>query len=110
MIRLQVDSGLETFQLPGGTLQFNPADPMLFVRLEQLQEKLSRLNGDPETMDREVKKLLDWLLGAGNDVDKALCGVSLFAVGSNGNSVLQNFLEALTPILKAGAEQCAESC
>ena len=110
MMELHIDSGLQTFELPGGTLQFNPADPMLFVRLEQLQEKLQALPKDPTTLDGAVKQQLNWLLGAGNDVDKALCGVSLFAVGSNGNSVLENFLEALAPILKAGAEQCAENC
>ena len=112
MRKLRVDSGTEVFRLPGGVLRFNPADPGLFLRLEQADEKLRAIDGDIslQEADRQIKELLNWILGPGNDVDGALGGVNLFAVGFNGQTVLQNLLEALTPVLREGAEKCAESC
>ena len=112
MKKLRIDSGTEAFRLPGGVLRFNPADPGLFLRLEQLEDRLQEL--DPvmtlQEADKQVKELLNWVFGPGNNVDKALGGVNLFARGFNGKPVLQNFLEALEPVLQEGAEKCAESC
>ena len=107
---MTVDSGVQYFELPGGILRFNPADPALFLRLEQLQEKLEQLPEEPLQADEELKKLLSWVLGPTNDVDGALQGVSLLARGSNGKTVLENFMGALSPILEEGARQCAENC
>ena len=107
---MTVDSGVQYFELPGGVLRFNPADPALFLRLEQLPEQVARLPDEPLEADRELKKLLSWVLGPGNDVDRALQGVSLLARGTNGRTVLENFMGALRPILEEGARQCAENC
>ena len=57
--------------------------------------------------DREVKKLLSWIFGQGNDFDEILGGVNTLAIGSNGERVVTNFLLALEPILTAGARQCS---
>ena len=43
----------------------------------------------------------------GNDFDKILGGVNLLAVADNGQRVVTNLMEALQPILTAGAERCA---
>lgn len=112
MKKLKIDSGVELFRLPGGVLRFNPADPGLFLRLEQAQEKLKTLDSTVSVQDADlqVKELLNWVLGPGNDVHTALCGVNLFAPGFNGKPVLQNLMEALTPVLQQGAEKCAETC
>lgn len=108
---MELDLGMEVFTLPGGELRFNPADPALYSRLEQLEEKLAGLpTDDPQELDRQAKAVLDWVFGAGNDVDKALGGVSLFAVGANGQPVLLNLLEALAPVLQEGIERCAALC
>lgn len=105
-----VDSGVQYFEFEGGTLRFNPADPALFLRLEQLPERIRDLPDEPLTADRELKALLNWVFGPGNDVDCVLQGVSLLARGNNGKTVLENFMAVLTPILEEGAERCAESC
>ncbi len=112
MKKLRVDSGTEVFRLPGGVLRFNPADPGLFLRLEQADGRLKEIDQavSLQEADRQLKELLNWVLGPGNDVDAALGGVCMFARGFNGRTVLENFLEALTPILQEGAEKCAESC
>ena len=112
MIKLQVDSGLRTYRIPGGgVLRFNPADPALFLRLEQLQQQLQHLEStDPLQLDKDMKDMLSKALGAGNDVDAALGGVSLFARNRSGCTVLESLLGALMPVLQEGAEQCAENC
>lgn len=108
---MEMDLGMQAFELPGGVLRFNPADPALFGRLEQLEDKLRAVvTRDPWEFDRQAKDILNWVLGGSNDVDKALGGVSLLALGQNGRTVMQNLLEALAPILQEGAERCAATC
>ena len=55
--------------------------------------------------DGKIKKLLTSIFGAENDFDAILGGVNLAGVGANGKRVVQNLLEALTPILREGAER-----
>ena len=55
--------------------------------------------------DGKIKKLLTGIFGAENDFDAILGGVNLAGVGANGKRVVQNLLEALTPILREGAER-----
>lgn len=106
---MEMDLGLEVFQLPGGELRFNPADPALLSRLEQLDQRLAEIDTtDLQELDRQAKAVLNWVLGPGNDVDKALGGISLLAIGKNGRPVLQNLLDALTPVFREGIVRCAE--
>lgn len=108
MKKLRMDSGVETYCLPGGgVLRFNPADPALHLRLERLADQGENLSGSLEEMDTKIKDMLNTVLGGGNDLHKALGGVSLFAITANGNTVLENLMAALTPILQEGAERCA---
>ena len=44
----------------------------------------------------------------GNDFAAIFQGVNLLAVGSNGHQVIENFLQALEPILTPGAKRCAD--
>ena len=44
-------------------------------------------------------------IGAENDFDAVLGGVNLAGVATNGKRVVQNLLEALTPILQQGAQR-----
>ena len=55
--------------------------------------------------DGKIKKLLTGIFGPENDFDAILGGVNLAGVGANGKRVVQNLLEALTPILREGAER-----
>lgn len=105
---MELDTGVRTYELPGGVLRFNPLDPALYMRLEQLEERLKNIpTDDPDTFDRQAKSVLNWIFGGCNDVDKALGGVSLLARAANGKSVFTNFLEAFAPVFQEGIEQCA---
>ena len=126
MQNLHVDTGVEAFSVNGrGVLRFNPADPNLYHRffaagktLEQYDNELTaaleKLAGDEhtraeaglallQTYDAKIKALLTDIFGAENDFDAILDGVNLAGVGANGKRVVQNLLEALTPILREGA-------
>ena len=127
MQTLHIDTGVEEFSVNGrGVLRFNPADPNLYHRFfaagktlekydAELTESLQNVTGDEKTRaaaglallneyDGKIKKLLTEIFGAENDFDAILGGVNLAGVGANGKRVVQNLLEALTPILCTGAE------
>ena len=81
-----------------------------------LTKALAALDGDEQQhaaaglallneYDGKIKKLLTGIFGAENDFDAILGGVNLAGVGANGKRVVQNLLEALTPILREGAER-----
>ena len=57
--------------------------------------------------DGEMKQVLGWVFGPGNDFDVLLEGVNLLAVGANGERVVTNLFAALQDILEAGVERCA---
>ncbi|WP_455501607.1 hypothetical protein [Gemmiger sp.] len=128
MQTLNIDTGVEEFAVNGrGVLRFNPADPNLYHRFfaagstletydAELTEALQNVAGDEKARtavglallneyDGKIKKLLTEIFGAENDFDAILGGVNLAGVGANGKRVVQNLLEALTPILRAGAER-----
>ena len=120
MEKLQFDSGVRTYRVNGGQcLCFNPCDPNLYARFQEAEEKLRQLeeglsqNGEDvvstvQQMDKDLKKLLAWVF-PGNDFEKILFGVNLLAVTKTGKTVLENFLEALSPILCEGAESFAQT-
>ena len=118
MEKIQFDSGLVRYQVNGkGVLRFNPADPNIYARFLQLRDKLGEMEqelGREETVatqlqlaDQRIKELLSWVFGGHNDFEQILDGVSLLAVATNGQRVLQNLLDALEPILHKGLQECA---
>ena len=119
MEQLQFDSGMRTYRVNGGeTFSFHPADPNLYARFQEAEEKLSGMGeafsqetGDVLTVmqktDRELKSLLSWVF-PGNDFEKIFSGVHLLAMTKTGKTVLENFLDALAPILYEGAESFAQ--
>ena len=120
-MELNIDTGVEEFRVNGrGVLRFNPADPNLYHRFFAAGAELdgydAALDGDEQQRaaaglallneyDGKIKKLLTGIFGAENDFDAILGGVNLAGVGANGKRVVQNLLEALTPILREGAER-----
>jgi len=121
MEKLNFDTGVVSYRIPGqGALRFNPADPNLYSRFYEAQEKFTALekelaaaSGDAVTTfraaDEKLKGLLNWMLGGDNDIDKALGGLSLLAVCGDGRTVAANLLEALQKILEQGAARLADS-
>ena len=126
MQKLNFDIGLKEYEIGGGVLRFNPADPNLYARflelepqLQQLQEELNRgsemaqdaaavLKLLAET-DRQFKKMLTQVFGGENDFSRLLQGINLLAMASNGSTVAENLLGALEPVLNRGAERFAQA-
>lgn len=126
MEQLNLDTGVRVYHIAGGgTLRFNPADPNLYSRfmegagrLEALEQELAE-KGDAATgeevvalfreADLRIKALLGEIFGGDNDFHKALGGVSLLAVGSNGKTVAQNLFAALEAVLEEGAGKLVDA-
>ena len=127
MEKISFDSGVKSYKINGaGVLRFNPGDPNVYARFLEAAEKLQDVENAlveeakklPEAdgagvvqllsrADKEMKQVLGRVFGEENDFDKILGGVNLLAVADNGQRVVTNLLEALQPILVAGAERCA---
>lgn len=123
MNQLCVDCGLEEYCLfDGAVLRFNPADPNLYARFLELEERLTQLHRTMqeqlrqarqtdrvlqilEQTDREIKAHLTYVFGPGNDFSRLMQGINLLAAGSNGLTVAENLLSALEPVLLSGAER-----
>jgi len=127
MEKITFDSGIKTYRINGaGVLRFNPGDPNVYARFLEAADKLQNIEdgliAEAKTLpeadgagvvrllgkaDAEIKALLGWVFGQDNDFDKILGGVNLLAITDNGQRVVTNLMEALQPILTAGAECCA---
>ena len=119
MENLTFDSGVKEYRVGEGVLKFNPSDPNLYARfletldsLAGLEKELSGTSGQ-ETVaalaraDRHIKERLSYVFGPGNDLEAVFGGVSLLAVGGNGERLITNFLAAIEPVLSRGARACA---
>lgn len=124
MKKIQFDSGIQEYKINGkGILRFHPGDPNVYARfleadskIEKIAKELEQEKPDPDGMemvrlmekaDAQIKQVLGWVFGEGNDFDKILGGVNLLAVADNGEQVITNFLAALEPVLVEGAQACA---
>lgn len=123
MKKIKLDTGITTVALGSGTLRFHPADPNLYVRFQEAVEKLQSVESELvakaadaqgegiakllQEADRQMKEILNWVFGPGNDFDRLLEGVNLLAVAANGQRVVTNLFEALEPVLVEGARKCA---
>jgi hypothetical protein len=127
MKKITFDSGLRKYELGNGVLSFNPLDPNLYERFVEATEKLQRLEEEMlksakdaeitgvdalvilKDVDNKAKTILNNVFGGANDFDHMLAGVNLMAVATNGERVITNLMNALTPILEQGAKDCATS-
>lgn len=114
------DSGVRSYRVGTGILKFNPTDPNLYARfldsldrLTDLEKELTAASTGAEAVnalrnaDTRVKSILAEVFGPENDMNDIFSGVSLLAVGDNGQRLLTNFLGAIEPILSDGARRCA---
>lgn len=129
MEKLIFDSGIKEYQInDSGVLRFNPTDPNVynrfFVALEKMKEIEAELTKRGNALpagdgtgtvaimvdaDTKVKALLAEIFGQQNDFNAIFDGVNMMAVGSNGERVITNFLDAMLPIMLAGAEKCVNA-
>ncbi len=127
MEKLIFDSGIREFQInDNGVLRFNPSDPNVYARLldsldsmkaveRDLMEKAQALPQEDgaavlrlmSDADKRMKEILGGVFGPENDFQEILGGVNVMAVCDNGERAITNLLNALMPILQAGAERCA---
>ena len=127
MKKITFDSGLRKYELGSGILSFNTLDPNLYERFVEATDQLRNLESDMlerakdaeingidalailKDVDCKAKNILNNVFGGDNDFDRMLAGVNLMAVATNGERVITNLLDALTPILEQGARDCAAS-
>ena len=113
MQTLTIDTGMQEYLINNrAVLRFNPSDPNLYHRFfaaalpaEPDDARAERGLAMLTDYDHRIKALLTEIFGGENDFDKVLEGVNLAGTGANGKRVVQNLLDALTPILQDGAAQ-----
>lgn len=132
MENLMLDLGIREFRLTeNGILRFNPSDPNVYDRFLNAEKDIRAVEeeaaekgraaekGDAESAgesaihimaeaDRKIKDILNRVFGRGNDFHTIMEGVNLLAVGTNGNRIISNLLDVLTPIVEQGAKDFAE--
>lgn len=134
--KLIFDDGVKRIDINGnGLLCFNPSDLNVYQRLCALLQELPAMEErykihveEPEDgmeakevlplvgaaldhakkIDAELKKKLAWVFGTANDFDKLLGGVNLMSPAGNGERVITNFLNAITPYIEEGARKHAK--
>ena len=125
---LNFDSGIREYKINNnGVLRFNPGDPNVYARFMEASEKILGIEKDMTEKaadlkendgaavlrllvdtDKQMKDVLGWSFGNGNDFNEIMEGVNLMAVSTNGERVITNLLNALLPIIQEGAEACAQ--
>lgn len=133
MEKLNISVGLKKYQLVdgGAPLCFNAGDPNVYARYmemipqikaveQEMAQKAKSVNVDASDAgektlqimretDLRMKGILNEIFGTGNDFDRILCGVNLMAVTEGGARVINNVLDALTPIMSDGAKSCVDT-
>ena len=132
MEQLIFDSGIKEYQINSkGVLRFNPSDPNVYARFMDMVPQIQKIeqemnqkaagidrtaqNAGEETLrimretDRRIKSVLNEIFGGDNDFEEILEGVNLMAVATNGERVVTNLMNAIQPIMEAGAQACVRS-
>ena len=124
--KLMLDDGVLELDINGrGLLRFNPSDFNLYERFCRLAKELPEIEkqyvaeveeqGEADGLelagrelarakeiDADIKRRLSDVFGEANDFDQLMGGVNLMAFGRNGERVITNLLNALTPYLTDG--------
>ena len=131
--KLTFDDGILRLDVNGnGLLCFNPSDFNVYQRFCALVKELPKLEEQYKTeveqipedasegeiielagkeldrakeIDAAIKRKLSEVFGTSNNFDHLLGGVNLMAFGSNGERVITNLLNALTPYLEEGVKK-----
>ena len=122
MKKLTLDTGLQTYKIGQGVLQFNPSDPNVYMRFQQTVDKLEDMEKNLQKqlqensllcvmadMDKTLKAQLNWVFGPGNDFDAICGGVNLLSADDQGVRLISKLFAALEPVLLEGARRCAQT-
>lgn len=107
MEKIVFDAGVKSYKAGGGVLRFNPCDPAVYERFLAAAEALEALTPkDAKEADCAIREQLEKVF-PGTDWAAVFPG-NLLALCGNGQPVIANFLEALEPVLVAGARKYAK--
>ena len=110
MKKLKFDDGLQSWQVGGGVLRFNPSDPNLYSRFLEAVEAMQAVTAEealtPRQADEALRRHIRTIFPDA-DVD-AMLPQNLLAICGNGKLLVLNFLEAVEAILVEGARAFAE--
>ena len=129
MEKIVFDSGIKEYEINGnGVLRFNPSDPNVYARFVDAADEIAKIekalvqkakehedkNDGAAALrllaetDKQMKEILNGVFGNGNDFDVIMGGINLMAVATNGERVITNLIQALMPIMEAGAKLCSK--
>lgn len=129
---LNLDLGIKEYQLTEkGVLRFNPSDPNVFNRFLDADNQIRAVESEMAAKakavpvsaenagemairimheaDAKIKDILNGVFGHGNNFHAILDDVNLMAVGSNGQRIINNLLDVLSPIMEQGAKSFVNS-
>lgn len=132
MEKLNIDLGIKSYQFVegGAPLVFNPSDPNVYARYMHAMDEIESVETEMaakanaivadddsvetslqimEETDRQIKAILNGIFGGENNFDSILMGVNLMAVTESGDRVINNLLNALSPIMEGGAKIYVEA-
>ena len=106
MEKLKFDDGLKRYRVGGGVLSFNPSDPAVYQRFLEAVDSLQTMPlADVWEADAALRQALSRVF-PGCDLAAIFPG-NLLAMCGNGKLLIENFLEALEPVLVDGARRYA---
>lgn len=126
MEKITFDTGVKTYQInENGMLRFNPSDPNVYKRFKDLSAKIEKLQAEYNERskgmtdggeaidllaeyDQRMKKELSLAFGSDNDFNKIFDKANIMAIAGNGELIITNFLNAITPIVEAGVKAYAK--
>lgn len=134
---LNFDTGIQEFAINDtGVLRFNPSDPNVYNRFFETQERIEKivqeytekeLEAEGTELDEKgwamrkelafireadskVKAELAYVFGQNNnDFETIFGGVNLLAMTKCGKRVIENFFEAILPVVENGLQNYTET-
>lgn len=132
MEKITIDTGVVEYEVNGTPLRFNPSDYNVYARFFEFYNELDELTKpyadassaqqDEETgvdekgfaktadllalakeTDGKIKERLAYVFGEGNDFDAMFHGVNVLAANDSGNLIIEDFLNAVMPLIEQNA-------
>ena len=119
-MEITIDRGFKTYDIRdsdgtlAGTIRFNPADPGIAGRLDEAAGKIEPLRGKPVTpenmleLDKAIRDQLDYAFGSPVS-DVLFGGNSAVAFCDNGRLLIENVLDAISPVVRAEIESAQKA-